>query len=1805
MRGRTSVLLALVLLLSCIWIAPVQAETVLKDGIEVTLSTDRENYDTFDDVDAKLTVKNTNSFDVENVAMEIKAPQGYLLTSDAQTKVGELSAGEVQQQQASMRDAQAPVPVLPKTGDDSHGMLWGVLFVLSAAGVCAMVIRNPQAKRLVSLLLCVALVAPYALEAAPAFAQEEQATAMIMVSKEVLVNGETVVLTGMVTYQAAEQKAEEYTSVFGLKINETADSVKVREGDTLSFAGKISAEEGATISAVQVFVYDATTEEPYTIGEKYYEADGLNAAQFDLDCVPEMTVGETFGEANYALTEGGRYAVMFYATDSKGNHFADMDPKASGNQGPVINVRVLAAPENCNHSAKEYTYERDTAVASRVTVQDELTHLIEDSYKRYCADCGKYLMHIWGSGSAQEHMMSDGSCSACGYAPVMLLLSNCAHTNTRNEVRETEYEYFDEEWHHVIVYEDVICMDCSTVIGEDMRQYGREHELDANGICRLCKNTGTEVQMLTLSIGKAIEGKNLNVSWNEVPGADYYQYNVRIMDIDQPIWGETGRETSDCALTVDAFFMNAYYEYKIWVGAYADDGHQICQVVEYVVAEEATSNSLNLWVDTAYAGVDLDATWKDLSEADHYEYSLRDMTDDTLHYNRKETTKADLTIPGYMLEDGHQYKLWVGAIVEDGVEPTAEYQATVEFEVTECLHGSPARVNEKYNRVSISDTHHHVKATYDLECIYCEETVETGVKEEYDETHQFDSNGDCKVCDYRASCPHAETKDVETASNYLTYSETQHKYVVNYKVVCANAACGKVIEELKGVTTYQDHTFDGDKCTLCGYTKSAALSVTVTREAASAVQGTQIAATATASGGSGSYKYTWKVLCDGEVIHEEAYDHRASYTPTKAGNWVFTVTVEDANTGETATASSAAIIVTATECTHANKTETLIDTKYIKSSDTQHEIQKIYEVSCADCGTVTNSGYIQSSYEKHAYTDGKCVCGISEPGECKHEGTVVEETVSQTIKQHNADKHKVVTIYRDVCSSCSAVLNAAREHSELVNHAYANGVCACGKLEPSNGCDHAVSEIRGTTTIERNYPDDNKTHYLVTPITVKCDCGLVNTQTIEKKAVAHVYSYVGVESAHPHKEFGRCVCKVTIDLKPTTYDSSCWICNPPTNNNNNGGNNGGNNGSNNQQYPGNNTQVPGTTPQKNYEDVNDLIDDMIAYTDYSYVLNTVEKATTGYKNSTQAQIGATLVTNSMTMLGTTINKVVRNEKQDILQGAIIEMLYGNNGLSSEQKKSIAFGNVTDSIDNTGDAKDNYEDLSEITKDTLRTIELTKNMSSRVRTVNEMRYTILFNKGLITTTGEPFGDAVNSAEYKFYTRQMSDWTLDDFAKMRNDYANVISNQGPKIDYSYKANGEYVSNYVFEKVANKKLESFDEYVEAKKEIEAPQNNKVSNSELAGDIASECVGYVFDLYQNALEAGEELEKYDAIVENELDNIAILTVMYESTTGEVKEACGQILNDAKKNFKGWTNNPAQREMLREDGMATASFACGVTASIVKAKGGATVARVTTSIGTAANWFAVGTILADLLHNGEATKIVGEVEYYDLIENYMIIEQDLRKQLKNAEAGSAEQYYLSELYNTVSKQEAATAVGYITYEDEPNPTIGDKVDSLTDMVEILLTGEANEKWDPEYSEYVTNVKLSNAIYDLQESQNRIREQFIVYNEVEDVFQPENPYSTYQNVDAKIEEIKKAYSEYQGYLHLLEKNHDEWMKNRKIISQNDHIPSAVDGIRPPQSEEVLKRVGARQAELEKSSAEIIDAINKLKDEYNGFRVVQH
>lgn len=53
----------------------------VKDGISVTVSSDKENYSSEDEVKLKITVKNTNDFEVSNIKIENILPDGISLVS--------------------------------------------------------------------------------------------------------------------------------------------------------------------------------------------------------------------------------------------------------------------------------------------------------------------------------------------------------------------------------------------------------------------------------------------------------------------------------------------------------------------------------------------------------------------------------------------------------------------------------------------------------------------------------------------------------------------------------------------------------------------------------------------------------------------------------------------------------------------------------------------------------------------------------------------------------------------------------------------------------------------------------------------------------------------------------------------------------------------------------------------------------------------------------------------------------------------------------------------------------------------------------------------------------------------------------------------------------------------------------------------------------------------------------------------------------------------------------------------------------------------------------------------------------------------------------------------------------------------------------------------------------------------------------------------------------------------------------------------------------------------------------------------
>ena len=106
-------------------------------------------------------------------------------------------------------------------------------------------------------------------------------------------------------------------------------------GDTISFAGTVSAPDGATLNAVQVSVLLAANPKE---GAMYKRLEGIGESAFELSTIPTMTVGDSYN--GFAMEAGKSYIVMLYAQDSNGSGFVDQNQNPELYEGPSILVHV-------------------------------------------------------------------------------------------------------------------------------------------------------------------------------------------------------------------------------------------------------------------------------------------------------------------------------------------------------------------------------------------------------------------------------------------------------------------------------------------------------------------------------------------------------------------------------------------------------------------------------------------------------------------------------------------------------------------------------------------------------------------------------------------------------------------------------------------------------------------------------------------------------------------------------------------------------------------------------------------------------------------------------------------------------------------------------------------------------------------------------------------------------------------------------------------------------------------------------------------------------------------------------------------------------------------------------------------------------------------------------------------------------------------------------------------------------------------------------------------------------------------------
>jgi len=161
------------------------AASIIQDGLEVSLTTDKETYAKDEKITATLSVKNTNESDVTDITMETVIPNGYEVTDGTKnnkqldklapnetTKLKVVyaakSSGEVSQDsQVSQESKNSEVSTVspsndsPQTGDNATIPVAIAIVMLISVFLAIFCFKSKKGRKLLSLILCVSSVCGY------------------------------------------------------------------------------------------------------------------------------------------------------------------------------------------------------------------------------------------------------------------------------------------------------------------------------------------------------------------------------------------------------------------------------------------------------------------------------------------------------------------------------------------------------------------------------------------------------------------------------------------------------------------------------------------------------------------------------------------------------------------------------------------------------------------------------------------------------------------------------------------------------------------------------------------------------------------------------------------------------------------------------------------------------------------------------------------------------------------------------------------------------------------------------------------------------------------------------------------------------------------------------------------------------------------------------------------------------------------------------------------------------------------------------------------------------------------------------------------------------------------------------------------------------------------------------------------------------------------------------------------------------------------------------------------------------------
>lgn len=186
---RTFALVLTVILTVCLFALPVMAATETAGGLELTLTTDKAEYTSEENITASLTVKNTTESAIGSLVAEHVVPNGFSVVSGtSQKSIETLAAGE------SVTVDVVYATSVPKTGDYTIAAVVAVM-VVAAAGLVVLGAADAKVRKsILSVFLCCIMVAGLAVGVSA-----DELTDGVTVSTTVKVNGDEVTLCAKVS----------------------------------------------------------------------------------------------------------------------------------------------------------------------------------------------------------------------------------------------------------------------------------------------------------------------------------------------------------------------------------------------------------------------------------------------------------------------------------------------------------------------------------------------------------------------------------------------------------------------------------------------------------------------------------------------------------------------------------------------------------------------------------------------------------------------------------------------------------------------------------------------------------------------------------------------------------------------------------------------------------------------------------------------------------------------------------------------------------------------------------------------------------------------------------------------------------------------------------------------------------------------------------------------------------------------------------------------------------------------------------------------------------------------------------------------------------------------------------------------------------------------------------------------------------------------------------------------------------------------------------------------------------------------